>query len=73
MNTTAPADYKMLRFPELRGKPGRPISALRQASVALGCEYSHLWRVIKGQRVSPELKARYDAWCKAQGNQSAAV
>jgi hypothetical protein len=72
MSNTAPVDYKMLRFPELRGKPGRPISVLRLASVALGCEYSHLYRVVKGTRTSPELKARYEAWCQASGNQSAA-
>jgi len=73
MSNTAPVNFKMLRFPELKGKPGRPVSPLRQASQDLGCEYSHLWRVIKGKRVSPELKARYEAWCKASGHQSAAV
>lgn len=73
MVTPDAIDFKNLRFPELRGKGGRPVSALRKASIELGCGYSHLWRVATGRRESPELLARYHAWCEATGNPCASV
>ncbi|MES2467616.1 MAG: hypothetical protein V4675_09975 [Verrucomicrobiota bacterium] len=70
-SNTAPVDFKTLRFPELKGTQGCPVSQLRKASLALGCEYSHLWRVVKGKRSSPELLARYRARCEATGHSAA--
>lgn len=61
-----PATVEIPRMPELRRKPGRKGHIGRAAS-DLGVSSSHLWRVVKGERVGPELRERYNAWRQKEG------
>lgn len=45
------------------GRTGRP-GHLAQAARDLGYNHSHLWRVVKGQRISPPTLRMYLKWEK---------
>ena len=48
---------------ETKRRPGRP-GHLGDAARAMGLSHSHLWRVVKGQRVHPRTLAAYRLWKK---------
>lgn len=59
-----PPDFKTIRYPELRRRPGRR-GEIAAAAHALGCSVSHLSRVVRGERASAELLKRYQTWQSA--------
>lgn len=61
-NMSAP-DFKKIRFPHLRRPPGRR-SLYTAGAEALGVSTSHLSRVVRGERTSPELLERFRHWRK---------